>query len=1054
MDQRHAEIYAETEKALRDLLPFLEVVHNDTLPAHVEADLGGLLRRFYLFRVSSVVLPDGVDNAQQFIEQRYRSVLSAAHRAGWTVLTAIVGSRSGVSLHFGFMSTQADSSTAPGVFKRILQGLLPGLALDCEKTTVETLVRSKRFGGMLSGVPVLKVDDERQHFNLSSVVQSLHGETYILLFVSRPIPNDDLSGQLNAVFKIRDKCHALARQTRTRESGGGESWQISQTKGTTKTDPRFGKAAGGAVVGGAVGALVGGPVGAGIGAGIGASVILAASGQHSTTETDTQTSSGESHWSESLSEEQQVSVALELERLAERQTDRLMKAANVGQWETAITFATETAAGRDILTGALLGELAKPSIDVYPPRVHHDTLTDQRPLLLPKDDDYSDVFPKSLASYLTSEELASISAPPSENLPGYEIRRTPALSLTDTHPIAPDEGHFLGHVCDHGRPLEGVDVRLGPTDLAKHLFVCGLTGAGKTTTVKEILAAAKVPFLVLESAKRDYRQLLGYSSLEERLRIYTPGDTMIAPLRLNPFHIMPKVRAGVHIDYLKAIFNASFSLYGPMPYIVEQCLHNIYLKRGWNLTTGRHPQLLGPDGQPDKQRYEEKEARCYFPTFLDLRDEVQEYVRSRLDYRGELSDNIRTAIITRLDSLAVGAKGLLFNSSEPLDIKNLLAHPTVLELEALSDDDDKAFVVGLLLTLISEYRQTEDPARNPYDLRQESKLQHILVIEEAHRLLKNVTQERQTEHLGNPRGKAVEFFANVISEMRSMGQGVAVVEQIPSKLLPDVIKNTNAKIVHRLVSRDDQALLASTLGLEENEAIYLTSLQTGHALYAREGMQRPIEVKIKQTVSQRKISDDRVHREMLPRAAVDADDEANAMAVRHILGPDGYALISQLLCTLACGESSECPSYTDKAVSQVRSLLLQRDHRSSESSIKSFLSTGIVELLANGTFRLQDGLVCEVTPFVAALLGGDEQAGRDFQQRLAQGWGVTDARDGAMRRICELALDRAIRARIPGDDVAAVNQIVRTYFIVDVPDVRHEITKQVMAQLGGATWNL
>ena len=56
----------------------------------------------------------------------------------------------------------------------------------------------------------------------------------------------------------------------------------------------------------------------------------------------------------------------------------------------------------------------------------------------------------------------------------------------------------------------------------------------------------------------------------------------------------------------------------------------------------------------------------------------------------------------------------------------------------------------------------------------------------------------KAEHLGNPRGKAVEFFANVISEMRSMGQGVAVVEQIPSKLLPDVIKNTNTKIVHQV----------------------------------------------------------------------------------------------------------------------------------------------------------------------------------------------------------------------------------------------------------------
>ena len=747
-------------------------------------------------------------------------------------------------------------------------------------------------------------------------------------------------------------------------------------------------------------------------------------------------------------------MALELEHLAQHHGDRLMKAANVGAWETAITFATATQPGRDILAGVLLGELAKPSTDAIPPRAYPADLNDDCPLLLPKKNQVSPVFPRSLASYLTSEELASISAPPSENLPGYELRRTPALSLTDTRPNAPSEAHSLGYVCDHGRPLEGVDVRLGPSEIAKHLFVCGLTGAGKTTTVKEILAASGIPFLVLESAKRDYRQLLGCPSLKGQLRIYTPGDTSIAPLRLNPFHIIPGVAASVHIDYLKAIFNASFSLYGPMPYIVEQCLHNIYRKRGWNLTTGTHPQLSDPDGQPDKQRYEEKESRYYFPTLLDLRDEVQEHIRSRLDYRGELSDNIRTAIITRLDSLAVGSKGLLFNSSRPPQIEDWLKHPTVFELEALSDDDDKAFLVGLLLTFISEYRQTKDPARNPYAQRQESDLQHVLVIEEAHRLLKNVTQERQNEQLGNPRGKAVEFFANVISEMRSMGQGVAVVEQIPSKLLPDVIKNTNTKIVHRLVSRDDQALLASTLGLEEQEAIYLSSLQTGHALYAREGMQRPIEVEVKQTVVSQKVSDERVKKEMIRRRSADVSDDADEMAVRHALGPDGYALVLRLLCTLMCGESSESPGYTDQVVRKVKSLLLQRGHSNSESSIKKFLSTGVIELLANGILRLKDGLVRAITPLVTALMDGDGEASRDFQQRIAQGWGVAEARDGAIHRVHELALDRARRARIAVDDVAAVNRIVRTYFIVDIPDVRHEITEQVMAHLGGATWNL
>lgn len=1027
----------EMEKAVREMLPFLEASSSDTLAPYLEATpakAGGLLRRFYLFRASSAVLPDDIDDAQRFIEQRYRSVLSAAPSAGWTVLTAAVGSRSGVSLYLGFMTAGDTGESDPYVFERRLRGLLPGLSLQFEETTtVESFTTGKTYGGLIAGIPTLKIDDERQHFSLPAILRAMHGEEYTLLLISRPVTQDELDEQLRAIWDVRDRCHEMSRRTRQSESGGSSSRHEDTAKGTASSETKTTNKGLGLIL---------------------LSYTRSRSQQDTTTKGRTTGTASERHWSESFSREEQDSVAQELERRAEHHGNRLLKAASVGAWETSITFATATAPGRDILAGVLLGELAKPSTDAVPPRAYYAALEDARPLLLPRQDNMSAVFPRSLASYLTSEELASISAPPSENLPGYEIRRTPALSLTDVRSTGSSEGHSLGNVCDHGRPIEGVDVHLGPTDLAKHLFVCGLTGAGKTTTVKEILAASDVPFLVLESAKRDYHQLIDCPSLEGRLRIYTPGDTSIAPLRLNPFHIMPGVPAGVHIDYLKAIFNASFSLYGPMPYIVEQCLHNIYQKRGWNLTAGTHLQLSASDGRPDKQRYKEKESRCYFPTLLDLRDEVQEYVRSRLDYRGELSDNIRTAIITRLDSLAVGSKGLLFNSSEPLDIENLLAHPTVLELDALSDDDDKAFLVGLLLTLISEYRQTKDPARNPYAPRQKAELQHILVIEEAHRLLKNVTQERQTEHLGNPRGKAVEFFANVISEMRSMGQGVAVVEQIPSKLLPDVIKNTNTKIVHRLVSRDDQALLASTLGLEEHEAIYLTSLQTGHALYAREGMQRPIEVEIKQTVPQRKISDDRVHREMLPRAAVDADDEANAMGVRHTLGPDGYALVSQLLCTLACGESSECPSYTDKAVAQVRSLLLQRDHRSSASSIKSFLSTGIVELLANGTFRLQDGSVRGTTPLVTALLGGNEQAGHDFQQRIAQGWSVTDTRDGAIRRICELTLDRALRTRIAVDDVATVNQIVGTYFIADIPNVRHEITKQVMTRLGGATWNL
>ena len=90
MEQGQAGIRSETKEALRNLLPFLEAYQGDSLLSHVETAPFGLLRRFYLFELSSVVLPDSVDDIQRFIEERYRGILSASHRAGWTVLTAAV----------------------------------------------------------------------------------------------------------------------------------------------------------------------------------------------------------------------------------------------------------------------------------------------------------------------------------------------------------------------------------------------------------------------------------------------------------------------------------------------------------------------------------------------------------------------------------------------------------------------------------------------------------------------------------------------------------------------------------------------------------------------------------------------------------------------------------------------------------------------------------------------------------------------------------------------------------------------------------------------------
>lgn len=127
----------------------------------------------------------------------------------------------------------------------------------------------------------------------------------------------------------------------------------------------------------------------------------------------------------------------------------------------------------------------------------------------------------------------------------------------------------------------------------KHTFVCGITGSGKTNTVKRILESVDKPFMVIEPAKKEYR------NIQKEVNVYTLGRPEINCIKLNPFYIMPGISPQQHIDLLKDLFSASFALYGPMPYILEKCLYNIYLKKGWNLTLGFHPCLAGENGNVD-----------------------------------------------------------------------------------------------------------------------------------------------------------------------------------------------------------------------------------------------------------------------------------------------------------------------------------------------------------------------------------------------------------------------------------------------------------------------
>lgn len=516
--------------------------------------------------------------------------------------------------------------------------------------------------------------------------------------------------------------------------------------------------------------------------------------------------------------------------LLEQEMARLRRGQALGMWEVDVHFFAAEAAtlGRAgaLLRAVFAGDDSTPE----PVRTFACGPTQTRPELF--------------TTRLHSAELATLAQLPRQEFPGYSITDYARfdVDLPPETAVSPTQEPIIniGQVLDGGQPTHDW-FTLKRSDFAKHGLIAGVTGSGKTNTVFYLLdklwnsGQGGVPFLVIEPAKTEYRDLLKNGRFEGHLRIYTLGDERFAPLRLNPFEFEihdahNRIPVQTHIDYLKSVFNAAFVLYAPMPYVLEMCLHEIYEDRGWDLTTGQNRRL------PDALRGQESHYPV-FPTLTDLFLKIDDVV-DRLGYDIKLERDIKASLKARIGSLRLGGKGLMLDVSHSVPMTMLLSQPTVLELEQIGNDDEKAFIIGLILTRLYEYRRVQ--ARQHDSL---PKLQHVTVFEEAHRLLKNVNTEVGTED-ANTKGQAVETFTNMLAEIRAYGQGVLIAEQIPTKLTPDAIKNTNLKIMQRIVAEDDRDVMGGAMNLTEAQKRQVTALRTGQAVVYAEGADRPYLLRI------------------------------------------------------------------------------------------------------------------------------------------------------------------------------------------------------------------
>jgi DNA helicase HerA-like ATPase len=89
------------------------------------------------------------------------------------------------------------------------------------------------------------------------------------------------------------------------------------------------------------------------------------------------------------------------------------------------------------------------------------------------------------------------------------------------------------------------------------------------------------------------------------------------------------------------------------------------------------------------------------------------------------------------------------------------------------------------------------------------------------------------------------MFSDMLSEIRAYGEGFLIVEQVPERLIADAVKNTNLKIVHRLVSRDDREAISGCMNLKAPQAAMISRLRPGQAIISGDGDDSAFWVKIK-----------------------------------------------------------------------------------------------------------------------------------------------------------------------------------------------------------------
>lgn len=432
-----------------------------------------------------------------------------------------------------------------------------------------------------------------------------------------------------------------------------------------------------------------------------------------------------------------------------------------------------------------------------------------------------------LGNWMSSQEVSLIAGLPQKEVVGLALREEVEFGL-NINTTMKDSIH-LGHLVQSGVVLNGengvpnIPVSFDKSYFDKHIFVTGVTGGGKTTTCQKLLLASGNNFLVIEPAKTEYR-VMAEKEFPDML-VFTLGKETGAPFRLNPFEFFDGENITSRVDMIKGSMEAAFDMEAAIPQLLESAIYECYEDKGWNVATNKNYKYENPFA----------DGVFSFPTLGDLERKIEKVVKDQ-GFDDKLKDEYIGSMRARLKGLTVGAKGQMLNTPRSIDFVELLDRKVILELEYIKSASEKSLIMGFVLANLSE------AIRVKYNNNGKKSINHLTLIEEAHRLL---SKYMPGDSMNKKQG--VEMFADMLAEVRKYGESLIIADQIPNKLTPEVLKNTNTKIVHKIFAQDDKEAIGNTMALKDEQKEHLSYLTSGRAIMMMPGLSKAIQVQIEKT---------------------------------------------------------------------------------------------------------------------------------------------------------------------------------------------------------------